>query len=310
MAESFRDRYQQIRDEIKELGPREVAELLEDSENDGDVEIIDVREREEYEQGAIPGAKFIPRGFLDIKIEREVPEKDRTLVLHCAGGTRSAMAAYDLKEIGYEDVISMKGGYNQWEELGLPTIKPETMDEQQLDRYSRHIKVPKIEEEGQQKLLNSNALIVGAGGLGSPGGFYLAAAGVGTIGIVDNDVVERSNLQRQILHTDADVGEPKVESATERLKALNPDVNVRQHPIRLNDDNVDEIVSDYDVIVDGADNFPTRYTVNRAAIEHEIPVVHGSIFRFEGQITTFLPDSGPCYKCLFPQPTPDEMAPG
>ncbi len=309
MADSFRDRCKHIKDEINELGPREVADLLEETGN-GDVEIIDVRERKEYEQGAIPGAKFIPRGFLDVKIEREVPDKERTLVLHCAGGTRSAMAAYDLQEIGYENVISMKGGYNQWEELGLPTIKPQSMSDEQRDRYSRHTRVPEIEEEGQQKLLDSEVLLIGAGGLGSPAGFYLAAAGVGTLGIVDDDVVERSNLQRQVLHTDEDVGEPKVESATRRLEALNPDVTVNQHPVRLDDDNADEIVSKYDLVVDGADNFPTRYTLNRAALKNDVPVVHGSIFRFEGQVTSFLPDSGPCYKCLFPEPTPDEMAPG
>lgn len=309
MPESFRDRYKSIQDKIQELGPKEVAELLENTEDD-DVVLIDVREREEYEQGAIPGAQFIPRGFLDVKIEREVPDKDRTIVLHCAGGVRSAMAAYDLKEIGYDDVISMTGGYNQWEELGLPTMKPETMTEEQRDRYSRHIKIPEIEEEGQQKLLNSKVLMIGAGGLGSPSGFYLAAAGVGTMGIVDDDVVERSNLQRQILHTDGDVGEPKVESAERRINALNPDVTVNKHSVRLEDDNAEEIVKDYDLIVDGADNFPTRYTLNRAAIKHKVPVVHGSIFRFEGQVTSFLPESGPCYKCLFPEPTPDEMAPG
>jgi molybdopterin/thiamine biosynthesis adenylyltransferase/rhodanese-related sulfurtransferase len=308
VADSFRDRYKDIQDKIKELGPKEVAELLENS--DEDVTLIDVREREEYEQGAIPGAKFIPRGFLDVKIEREVPNKDQTLVLHCAGGVRSAMAAYDIQEIGYKNVISMTGGYNQWEELGLPTQNPETMTDEQRDRYSRHTKIPEIEEEGQQKLLNSKVLLLGAGGLGSPTGFYLAAAGVGTLGIVDDDVVERSNLQRQILHTDEDVGEPKVESATRRINALNPDVNVNQHPVRLEDDNADDIVSDYDLVVDGADNFPTRYTLNRAALKNDVPVVHGSIFRFEGQVTTFLPDSGPCYKCLFPEPTPDEMAPG
>lgn len=309
MPTSFRERYKEIQDKIQEMGPREVAELLEDSD-DEDLVLIDVRERDEYEQGAIPGARFIPRGFLDVKIEREVPEKDKTVVLHCAGGVRSAMAAYDLQEIGYENVISMKGGFNQWEELGLPTETPRTMTDEQRDRYSRHIKIPEIEEEGQQKLLDSKVLLIGAGGLGSPSGFYLAAAGIGTIGIVDDDVVERSNLQRQILHTDEDVGEPKVESAQRRMNALNPDVTVNKHQVRLDDDNAEEIVSEYDVIVDGADNFPTRYTINEAAMKNDIPIVHGSIFRFEGQVTTFLPEEGPCYKCLFPQPTPDEMAPG
>jgi molybdopterin/thiamine biosynthesis adenylyltransferase/rhodanese-related sulfurtransferase len=307
MAPSFRDRVKSIKEQIQEMSPDEVAELLEDND---DVELIDVRERDEYEQGAIPGAKFIPRGFLDVKIEREVPEKDKTIVLHCAGGTRSALAAHDLEELGYENVISMSGGFNQWEEHGLPTVKPQTMSEEQRDRYSRHIKIPEIEEEGQQRLLESKALLIGAGGLGSPSGFYLAAAGIGELGIVDDDVVERSNLQRQILHTDADVGEPKVDSAERRINALNPDVQVNKHQTRLDEDNVGELIEDYDIIVDGADNFPTRYTVNEAAMEQGTPIVHGSIFRFEGQVTSFLPDEGPCYKCLFPNPTPDEMAPG
>lgn len=307
MADSFRERMQEVKGQVKEMGPREVAELMESSD---DVQLIDVREREEYEQGAIPGAKFIPRGFLDVKIEREIPDKSKKIVLHCAGGTRSALAAKDLQDQGYENVISMSGGFNQWDELGLPTMTPQTMTDEQRDRYSRHTKIPEIEEEGQQKLLDSKVLLIGAGGLGSPSGFYLAAAGVGHLGIVDDDVVERSNLQRQILHTDEDVGTPKVDSAEKRINALNPDVEVAKYETRLEDDNVDEIVQDYDLIVDGADNFPTRYTTNEAAIDHGIPIVHGSIFRFEGQVTTFLPDSGPCYKCLFPNPTPDDMAPG
>jgi len=307
MAPSFRERVKGIKEQIEEMSPREVAELLEE---DSDVALIDVRERDEYEQGAIPGAKFIPRGFLDVKIEREIPDKDQTIVLHCAGGTRSALAAHDLQELGYENVISMSGGFNQWEEHDLPTVKPQTMSDEQRDRYSRHIKIPEIEEEGQQRLLESKALLVGAGGLGSPSGYYLAAAGIGELGIVDDDVVERSNLQRQILHTDADVGEPKVDSAERRINALNPDVTVNKHQTRLDDDNVGGLIDDYDIIVDGADNFPTRYTVNKAAMKQGTPIVHGSIFRFEGQVTSFLPDDGPCYKCLFPNPTPDEMAPG
>lgn len=308
MADSFRERFKQIQNEIEERNPEEVAELL---ENSGDeVVLIDVRERDEYEDSAIPGAKFIPRGFLDLKIEKEVPDRDKTIVLHCAGGVRSALAAKDLQEIGYKNVISMSGGFNLWEEHGLPTVKPEVMNDEQRDRYSRHIKIPEIGEEGQQKLLESKVLLIGAGGLGSPSGYYLAAAGIGELGIVDDDVVERSNLQRQILHTDEDVGEPKVDSAERRLNALNPDVAINKYQTRLNDDNVEEIISDYDIIVDGVDNFPTRYTVNEAAMKQGKPVVHGSIFRFEGQVTSFLPDQGPCYKCLFPNPTPAEMAPG
>lgn len=308
MANDFRDHFKQIEQNVREMEPEEVAELLE-SRDDG-IQLVDVRERDEYEDGTIPGARFIPRGFLEIRAEREIGDKDQTVVLFCAGGVRSALAADNLEELGYDDVISMTGGYNRWEEHGLPTVKPAVMSEEQRDRYSRHTKIPEINEEGQQKLLESSILMVGAGGLGSPTGFYLAAAGVGTLGLVDDDVVERSNLQRQILHTDASVGEFKVDSAEERINALNPDVDVNKHNTRLNDDNVDDLVSEYDLIVDGADNFPTRYTINQAAYDAGIPIVHGSIFRFEGQVTTFLPDKGPCYKCLFPNPTPDDMAPG
>jgi len=308
MADSFRERFKQIQQEIQEKTPEEVAEMLEHP--DGDVVLIDVRERDEYEDSAIPGAKFIPRGFLDLRIENEVPDREQTIVLHCAGGVRSALAAKELEEIGYENVISMAGGFNRWEEHGLPTMKPEVMNDEQRDRYSRHIKIPEIGEDGQQRLLESKVLLIGAGGLGSPSGFYLAAAGIGELGIVDDDLVERSNLQRQILHTDEDVGEPKVESAERRLKALNPDITVNKHQVRLDDDNVEELIEDYDIIVDGVDNFPTRYTVNEEAMKQGKPIVHGSIFRFEGQVTSFLPDQGPCYKCLFPNPTPDELAPG
>lgn len=308
MADGFRDHFKEIQTRIHELEPQEVAELLE-REGDG-VALVDVREREEHEEGTIPGSTFIPRGFLELRAEREIGDRDKTVVLYCAGGVRSALAADDLQELGYENVISMTGGYNRWEEQGLPTVKPALLTDEQRDRYSRHTKIPEIGEEGQQKLLESKVLLIGAGGLGSPSGFYLAAAGVGTLGIVDDDRVERSNLQRQILHTDESVGDRKVDSAEERITALNPDVTVNKHPVRLDDDNVDDLIEDYDLIVDGVDNFPTRYTVNEAAYRHGVPIVHGSIFRFEGQITTFLPDEGPCYKCLFPNPTPAEMAPG
>ena len=308
MANSFRERFKEIQQEIEEKTPKEVADMLEQSDNDG--VLIDVREREEYEDSAIPGAKFIPRGFLDLQIENEVSDRQQEIVLYCAGGVRSAMAAKDLEEIGYNNVISMAGGFNRWEQHGLPTMKPEMMNDEQRDRYSRHIKIPEIGEEGQQKLLESSVLLIGAGGLGSPSGYYLAAAGIGELGIVDDDVVERSNLQRQILHTDEDVGEPKVDSAERRLKALNPDVAINKYQVRLNDENVAELIEDYDIIVDGVDNFPTRYTVNQEAMKQGKPIVHGSIFRFEGQVTSFLPDQGPCYKCLFPNPTPDELAPG
>ncbi len=271
--------------------------------------LLDVREKDEYLEGYIPGAKWIPRGFLELRIEEQVPEKTSEVVLYCAGGTRSALAAKALEDLGYTNVKSMAGGFTAWKRAGLAFDRPYVMTQDQAIRYARHTMLPEVGEEGQVKLLKSRVLCLGAGGLGSPAGFYLAAAGVGTLGLIDDDVVDASNLQRQILHSTDTVGMPKVESAARRLNALNPDVKVVQHKTRLSSENVLDILKDYDVIVDGVDNFPTRYLLNDAALKLNKPVVHASIYRFEGQLTCFIPDEGPCYRCLYPEPPPPDMAP-
>ncbi len=271
--------------------------------------LIDVRERDEYEQGFVERAQWIPRGFLELKVEDAVPEHDREIILYCAGGTRSALAAQALHELGYTRVSSMAGGFRAWKNAGYAFDRPRTLTPEQVKRYSRHVMLPEVGEAGQAKLLDAKVLFLGAGGLGSPSSLYLAAAGVGTIGIVDDDVVDESNLQRQILHNIERLGMPKVESARKTLQLLNPDVNIIPHQTRLSSDNVLEIIANYDLVIDGADNFPTRYLLNDAALKLGKPVIHASIFRFEGQITTFLPDSGPCYRCLYPDPPPPGMAP-
>lgn len=271
--------------------------------------LVDIRERDEYEQGFIPRAEWIPRGFLELKIEDLVPERDREVILYCAGGTRSALAARSLQELGYTRVSSMAGGFRAWKNAGHAFERPRNLSPEQVKRYSRHIMLPEVGELGQGKLLDARVLCLGAGGLGSPSSFYLAAAGVGTLGMVDDDIVDESNLQRQILHNMDRLGQPKVESARQTLQALNPDVKVVAHQTRLSAENVLDIISGYDVIVDGADNFPTRYLLNDAALKLGKPVIHASIFRFEGQMTTFLPKEGPCYRCLYPDPPPPGMAP-
>jgi molybdopterin/thiamine biosynthesis adenylyltransferase/rhodanese-related sulfurtransferase len=270
---------------------------------------VDVREADEYAQGALPGALHLPRGLLELQVEGRVPDKDRKIIVYCAGGTRSALAAQALGQLGYSDVASMAGGFNKWKDEGRDWAAPRTLDAAQRNRYQRHLLLPEIGEEGQQRLLGSKVLLLGAGGLGSPAALYLAAAGVGTIGIVDMDVVDSSNLQRQILHNLDRNGERKVDSAKTTLTAMNPDVDVVTYDVRLGAGNVLEIIDSYDVIVDGTDNFPTRYLVNDAALVKRIPVVHGSIFRFEGQATVFYPYKGPCYRCLVPEPPPAELAP-
>jgi molybdopterin/thiamine biosynthesis adenylyltransferase len=270
---------------------------------------VDVREADEYAQGALPGALHLPRGLLELQVEGRVPDKDRKIIVYCAGGTRSALAAQALGQLGYSDVASMAGGFNKWKDEGRDWAAPRTLDAAQRNRYQRHLLLPEIGEEGQQHLLGSKVLLLGAGGLGSPAALYLAAAGVGTIGIVDMDVVDSSNLQRQILHNLDRIGERKVDSAKKTLTAMNPDVDVVTYDVRLGAGNVLEIIDSYDVIVDGTDNFPTRYLVNDAALVKRIPVVHGSIFRFEGQATVFYPYKGPCYRCLVPEPPPAELAP-
>ena len=270
---------------------------------------LDVREPEEYDQGAVPGAVHLPRGNLEFQVEGKLPDKEAPVVVYCAGGVRSAFAAQTLGALGYTDVVSLIGGFNRWKDEGRPWSAPATLTADQRNRYQRHLLLPEVGEVGHQKLLDSKVLLLGAGGLGSPAALYLAAAGVGTLGIIDMDVVDASNLQRQILHNLDRVGERKVDSAKKTLTAINPDVNVSTYDVRLGADNVLDIIDGYDVIVDGTDNFPTRYLVNDASLLKRIPVVHGSIFRFEGQVTVFDPYNGPCYRCLIPEPPPAELAP-
>ncbi|MDG2305584.1 MAG: molybdopterin-synthase adenylyltransferase MoeB [Candidatus Binatia bacterium] len=273
------------------------------------VVILDVREKEEYREGHLPGAISIPRGFLEMKMETEVPERDAEIIAYCQGGTRSLMAGVVMKEMGYTNVVSMTGGFGSWKQAGNDWSADRQFTPDQLQRYSRHFILPEVGEAGQSKLLDAKVLLIGAGGLGSPTAYYLAAAGVGTLGIVDDDVVDRSNLQRQILHTDDRVGMPKIESAELTLKGLNPDLNVIGYRERVDSSNVKRLFEGYDIIVDGCDNFPTRYLVNDACVFMNKPNVHGSIFQFEGQTTVFDPASGPCYRCLFPEPPPPGAAP-
>jgi molybdopterin/thiamine biosynthesis adenylyltransferase/rhodanese-related sulfurtransferase len=288
---------------IEEVTPDKAAAEL------GTAIFLDVREMEEYDQGAIPGALHIPRGFLESQVEAKVPDRSTRVIVYCAGGTRSAFAARTLGDLGYRDVVSLAGGFNHWKDEGLRWLVPLTLTPEQHKRYQRHTLLPEMGEEGQQKLLGSKVLVLGAGGLGSPAAMYLAAAGVGTLGIVDMDAVDESNLQRQLLHTVDRVGERKVDSAKKTLTALNPDVSVVGYDVRLAADNVLDIIDGYDIIVDGTDNFPTRYLVNDASLLVEIPVVHGSIHSFEGQVSVFSPYKGPCYRCLVPEPPPPDLAP-
>ncbi len=304
---SFSELIEKVKAQITETDVDSVRKIQQSQ--DDEVQIIDVRERDEFVEGHIEGAEFIPRGLLDIKIENTVPDRDRPIVLYCAAGTRSALAARTLEELGYSNVQSMAGGFTAWKRSGNPVHIPKTLTREQLNRYSRHLLIPEVGEKGQAKLLDAKVLMLGAGGLGSPAAYYLAAAGVGTIGIIDSDVVDRSNLQRQILHTDDRVGEPKVDSAEKTIKALNPDVNVVKYQEWLTSQNVDEIFEGWDVVVDGGDNFATRYLVNDACVKFGIPNVHGSVYRFEGQVTSFVPGEGPCYRCLYPEPPPPELAP-
>ncbi|MGH1489705.1 MAG: molybdopterin-synthase adenylyltransferase MoeB [Acidimicrobiales bacterium] len=275
----------------------------------GGATLLDVREPDETAQGVVPNSVLIVRGNLEAQIESRIPDKDTELVVMCAGGVRSAFAAKTLTELGYSNVISMDGGFNRWKDEGRDWVTPKTLDNEQRNRYSRHILLPEVGEEGQQKLLDAKVLLLGAGGLGSPAALYLAAAGVGTLGIVDMDVVDESNLQRQILHNLDRVGDRKVDSARKTLTAMNPDLEVLTFDTRLGADNIMEILSGFDVVIDGADNFPSRYLLNDASVKLGIPVVHGSIFRFEGQVTVFDPLNGPTYRDLLPEPPPPELAP-
>jgi molybdopterin/thiamine biosynthesis adenylyltransferase/rhodanese-related sulfurtransferase len=288
---------------IREVEPADVTDQV------GSSVFLDVREPDEYEQGAVPGAIHIPRGHLEFQVESRLLDKEAPVVVYCAGGVRSAFAAKTLGDLGYSDVVSVVGGFNRWKDEGRPWVTPKTLTQEQRNRYQRHLLLPEVGEKGQQKLLESKVLMLGAGGLGSPAALYLAAAGVGTIGIIDMDVVDESNLQRQILHNLERVGERKVDSAKKTLTLMNPDLDVVTYDTRLGADNILEIIDGYDLIVDGTDNFPTRYLVNDAALLKRIPVVHGSIFRFEGQITVFEPYVGPCYRCMIPEPPPAELAP-
>src|ERR671925_408485 len=302
---SYRDLLQAVKAEIEEVDATGAQALVDEG-----ALLIDVRERDEWEQGRIPGAVHVPRGHLESRIEQAAPDRSRPVVLYCAAGNRSAFGAKTLAELGYERPVSLTGGYTDWLRNGLPTELPRTLGPARQTRYSRHLLIPEVGEEGQLRLLDSRILLIGAGGLGSPASLYLAAAGVGKLGIVDADVVDESNLQRQIVHSTQALGTPKVESAKAAVQALNPDVEVAGFQERLSSENVDRILAEgWDVIVDGADNFPTRYLVNDASVWHGIPVVHGSIYRFEGQVTVFSPGEGPCYRCLFPAPPPPELAP-
>jgi sulfur-carrier protein adenylyltransferase/sulfurtransferase len=303
---NYRDLLAQARAQIRELDTQAAADLV--AAEPAPV-VLDVREPDEYQQGALERAIHIPRGFLEAQVENRIADRSAPVLVYCAGGNRSAFAAKTLAELGYTKVWSMAGGFNKWKNEGRAWKTPRTLAPEQRNRYHRHLLLPEVGEEGQQKLLDGRVLLLGAGGLGSPAALYLAAAGVGTLGVVDMDVVDESNLQRQILHNVDRVGERKVDSAKKTLTALNPDVDVVCYDVRLGADNVLDIIDGYDVIIDGADNFPTRYLVNDASLVKQIPVVHGSIFRFEGQATVFAPYQGPCYRCLFPEPPPAEMAP-
>jgi sulfur-carrier protein adenylyltransferase/sulfurtransferase len=302
---SFRELLKDVKDRISEI---DTAEAERELAKPGTV-VLDVREPDEYEQGALPGAIHIPRGHLESQIEGKLTDHDAHVVIYCAGGVRSAMAADTLNQLGYTDTMSMMGGFNKWKDEGRAWKKPASLTPEQRNRYQRHLLLPEVDVAGQQKLLDSKVLLIGAGGLGSPAALYLAAAGVGTLGIIDMDVVDESNLQRQILHNLDRVGERKVDSAKKTLTGLNPDVNVVTYDVRLGADNILSIFSGYDVILDGTDNFPTRYLVNDASLKLDIPVVHGSIFRFEGQASVYLPHEGPCYRCQVPEPPPAELAP-
>jgi sulfur-carrier protein adenylyltransferase/sulfurtransferase len=305
MSATYRDLFERTKAEIREVDTYGAQDLIKRS----GAGVLDVREQDEVDQGIVPGAVHIPRGYLEQRAELAFPDKSEPIVIYCAGGVRSAFAAKTLQELGYSDVVSLAGGFGAWKSSGLPWSMPRAFSPEQRRRYSRHILIPEVGEEGQQKLLDAKVLVVGAGGLGSPAALYLAAAGVGTIGIVDDDVVDDSNLQRQVIHNTDRIGVSKVESARQTIQALNPDVTVVGHEERLTKSNILGIFGQYDIILDGTDNFATRYLINDATVLLDKPNIHGSIFRFEGQATTFLPHVGPCYRCLFPDPPPPELAP-
>ncbi len=291
--------------QVEEIEPFEAAQEIEG----GDVVLIDTREPHEFQEARIEGGKLVPPGLLADEIATAAPDKSARTILYCRSGNRSYKAAEQMEALGYTDVASMAGGILLWQEQGLPVVATEGMSAEQRDRYSRHTLLPEVGVDGQLKMLNAKVLLLGAGGLGAPTALYLAAAGIGTIGLVDDDVVDASNLQRQVIHSTERIGTPKTESARLTIEALNPDVNVVEHRMRLDAENILGIIEDYDVIVDGADNFPTRYLLNDASVRLRKPVVSASILSFDGQISTFVPFEGPCYRCLYPTPPPAEMAP-
>ena len=295
----------QTKQQIEEIEPFEAnAEI-----DGGDVVLIDTREPHEYQEAHLEGGKLVPPGLLADQIAEAAPDRSARTILYCRSGNRSFIAARQMQELGYEDVASMAGGILAWQEQGLPIVSTSGMTPEQRDRYSRHTLLPEVGVDGQLKMLNAKVLLVGAGGLGAPTALYLAAAGIGTLGLVDDDVVDASNLQRQVIHNTERIGMLKTESARRTIEALNPDVNVVEHPGRMDSSNIVEIIGEYDVIVDGADNFPTRYLLNDASVRLRKPVVSASILSFDGQISTFVPFEGPCYRCLYPTPPPAELAP-
>lgn len=302
---SFRDLLADAKSKIVEIDTATAQDRI----DAGDVFVLDVREPDEYDEGALNDAVHIPRGHLEAQIEAKALNRDQTIVVYCAGGVRSAFAASTLQELGYTDVLSMAGGFGKWKDEGRAWRQPVTLTADQRIRYQRHLLLPEVGIEGQAKLLGARVLMLGAGGLGSPAALYLAAAGVGTIGIVDMDEVDASNLQRQILHNLDRIGQRKVDSARQTIEKLNPDVKVNTYDVRLTAENIIEIMSEYDIVLDGADNFPSRYLLNDASVKLGIPVVHGSIFRFEGMVSVFHPLRGPTYRDMVPEPPPSEFAP-
>jgi len=287
----------------------EIVEVVADSLEGEKVTFLDAREPNELEGGVIENSIHIPRGTLETNIENRITDQDENIVIYCASGIRSAFATKTLNDLGYKNVRSLIGGFNAWKDQGKHFVIPKVLSTSQATRYARHILLPEVGEAGQQKLIDAKVLLLGAGGLGSPAGMYLAASGIGTMGIIDMDVVDSSNLQRQIMHSTSTIGMDKTESAKMRLLGLNPDMKITTYNERLNADNAMDIISGYDIVVDGTDNFPTRYLLNDVCVILKKPVVHGSIFRFEGQVSVFDPENGPCYRCFLPEPPPPELAP-
>jgi sulfur-carrier protein adenylyltransferase/sulfurtransferase len=306
MPKTSKNILDEARSSIKQIDIDEARRML---EQPGTV-LVDVREGDEWRQGHIPQAVGIPRGFLELRVEEKVPDRKTPIIVQCASGTRSLLAARSLRELGYEHVYNLNGGFNAWKDRGLPFTAERVFTPEELTRYSRHFVIPEVGEKGQAKLLDSKVLLLGTGALGSPSSLYLAAAGVGTLGLVDFDVVDLSNLQRQIIHTVDRVGMLKTESAQKQINAINPGIKVIRHDVRLSSENAMDIITDYDVVVNCGDNFPTRYLINDACVFAKKPLVDGAIFRFEGNATVFYPAAGgPCYRCLYPEPAPPDMAP-